>query len=69
MTKIKNSVSYNRYRTYLDAVKIAKTDEDLLVAGFALVEAWHGHHYEKIAQFSLVSVIPFIINEEQSKTL
>lgn len=43
MSNIKNTRSYTRFIMYLAHIKEAKSDEDLLMAGHNLLEAWKGY--------------------------
>ena len=44
-------VSYQRFNAFLDNVKKAKTDKEILLAGFQLVEDWKGFKYQRMATF------------------
>jgi len=45
----KNSVTVGRFSKYLMHIKTAKSDKDILLAGFNLVEEYRGFHYNWLA--------------------
>ena len=45
MNNRKNTLAYNRFKKFLKKVKEAQTDEEILMAGYNLVEEYRGFHY------------------------
>jgi hypothetical protein len=53
---MKKTLTYNRFGEFLDEVKNAKNDEEILMAGHNLLEKWQGYRYQKNADAGLKAI-------------
>ena len=67
MSNYKNTQTYERFNRFLKDVKKAKTDEEILKAGHALVDDWSGFHYNHIA-LSALGIIKKMCNPQCSQS-
>ena len=58
-----NTRAEERFREFVDKVKLAKTDIDIALVGFDLVEAYMGFRTRKLARQSL-TIIDSVFGEK-----
>ena len=56
-----------RFKKFVDSVKLAKTDIDIALAGFDLVEAYMGFNTRKLARQSLIILDNIFFKNEKKQ--